>query len=290
MLNWKHLWRKEPAEVKEANQAKLRFFTNISHELRSPLTLILGPLENLLSMDSLGTKIQSDLKLMHRNTNRLLALINQLMDFRKLETGHLKLNVSEGDIIRFIEILYQSFTSFCEQRKIHYYFETSIHSLTTWFDADKIEKIITNLISNAIKYTPNNGRIILRCEVKDHKTLIISISDTGTGIPADKLGKIFERFYRAKYAPDDNSQGSGIGLAFTKSLVELHKGSISVQSKTKGTKAHTDDSDKLQYGTTFTVTLPLGKENFTDDEIEGSKEKKVDDQIIKRTKKDVPYQ
>lgn len=252
-------------KVRIANQTKLKFFTNISHELRTPLTLILGPIDNILSNGKLSKYVKGQLDLMHRNTSRLLKLINQLLDFRKLETEHMKLAVSEGNIVPFLKETFLLFSNLATQKQIDYELNSQIGELKMWYDADKIEKIISNLLSNAFKYTPEGGKIAITLSLAkdtiDHRSrLHILVSDSGIGISKNNVKHIFERYYSAFEFSNLDVASAGIGLAVTKELVELHKGSISVDSKV----ASEEDPES---GTNFTISLPLGKEYFSKNEL-----------------------
>jgi len=167
-------------KVRIANQAKLKFFTNISHELRTPLTLIQGPIDNILSNGKLSKYVKGQLDLMHRNTSRLLKLINQLLDFRKLETEHMKLAVSEGNIVPFLKETFLLFSNLATQKQIDYELNSQIDELKMWYDADKIEKIISNLLSNAFKYTPEGGKIAITLSLAedtiDHRSRLHIVS------------------------------------------------------------------------------------------------------------------
>jgi signal transduction histidine kinase/DNA-binding response OmpR family regulator len=252
-------------KVRMANQAKLKFYTNISHELRTPLTLIQGPIDNILNNAKLSKYVKDQLNMMHRNTSRLLKLINQLLDFRKLETEHMKLAVAEGNIILFLKETHMLFTNLATQKHIVYEFNSQVDDLRMWFDADKIEKIISNLLSNAFKHTPVGGKISINLSVTDDPAdqqprLQILVSDTGIGIAKNKVKHIFERYYSAFDLGNPDVASAGIGLAVTKELVELHKGSISVNSKV----ASEEDPSS---GTQFIITLPLAKEHFSKNEL-----------------------
>ena len=251
-------------KVRIANQVKLKFFTNISHELRTPLTLIMGPIESILSQANLSAYVKDQLGMMQKNTGRLLKLINQLLDFRKLETEHMKLAVAEGNIIQFLKEVYMLFSSLANQKQIEYEFKSQLDELNMWYDADKIEKIISNLLSNAFKYTPEGGKIGIELNLLNEPAgyrswFQIIVSDSGTGISDDKVKHIFERYYSAIDFSNLDVTSAGIGLAVTKKLVELHKGSISVNSKV----ASEEDSSS---GTIFTINLPVGKEHFSEEE------------------------
>jgi CheY-like chemotaxis protein/AraC-like DNA-binding protein len=254
----------EKAKIEEVNQMKLGFFTNISHEFRAPLTLILGPLQKLIAESESTESIRSQLKLIYRNASRLLRLINELMYFRKIETGNMQVKAAKGEIVGFLKEIYLAFKELADRHCIEYQFETSIDSLETWFDRDHMDKIFYNLLSNAFKFTPDNGKIILKLEVTDNPEsetsafLRASITDSGTGISPEKLQHIFDRFYQlstpASPGRKMENYGSGIGLALTRDLIELHKGKITVKSEPGS-------------GSTFTVILPLGKEHYTKDQI-----------------------
>ncbi|TKG97293.1 response regulator [Puteibacter caeruleilacunae] len=226
---------------RELNEAKLQFFTNISHELRTPLTLINAPFTDLVNQFNEDEAILKRLKPIQHNVRRLMVLINQLLEFRKIETGNLVLKVVKDDVVAFIRDIKTSFDDLAVQKNIHYRFETNLESHNTWLDFDKLDKILYNLISNAMKFTPDNGAISLMCNIS-HDKLSITVKDTGIGIPPRKLKHIFKNYYQV----DDTHGGTGIGLSLTKSLVELHKGEISVTS-TEGE------------GTVFCLNLPLGK-------------------------------
>lgn len=240
-LRQKHeLTRKE----REIDQMKLRFFMNISHEFRTPLTLILGPADSLLKNTTFDTAVRNNLLLISRNTKRLLRLVNQLLDLRKLETESMRLNLMQGNLVGFLQAIYESFHYLAKRHSIDYeliVIETPAE-IPAYFDPDKVEKIMYNLISNAFKYTPDHGKITVELKVQNDQWAI-AVSDNGTGIPADKQPYIFDRFYQAAESPRKQS-GTGIGLALTKELVQLHQGTIAVESS-EGR------------GSRFTVHLPL---------------------------------
>ena len=232
----------------EVEQMKVRFFTNISHEFRTPLTLIIGPVQEMLADKNLSS-YATKLNLMLRNGQRLLRLINQLMDISKLEIEKMQLSVSKNNIVEFINDIYSSFIPFAEQRGIDYKISIGNQPPETWFDTDKIEKIVFNLLSNAFKFTPNNGVIILDIQFVENN-IQLQVKDNGVGIVKENLEFIFDRFYQAKNSENAHHQsGTGIGLALVKSLAELHHGNVSVHSIEKE-------------GTTFTVTFPINKEEY----------------------------
>lgn len=239
--------RKSAQQMHELDMMKIKFFTNVSHEFRTPLALILAPLDNLLK-DSPEEKAKTHLILIQRNARRLLNLVNQLMDFRKMEVKELKLQPLEDDIISFAYESFQSFTDLAEKKNIRYVFQSELSSFVTNFDHDKLERILFNLLSNAFKFTSEGGQISmsLRCEMIKGQTsnVEIRINDTGIGIPANKQDKIFERFFQNDVPGSMVNQGSGIGLSITKEFVQLHKGTIRVESE-------------LGNGSCFIVSLPL---------------------------------
>ena len=250
-------------KLEELDHLKSRFFANISHEFRTPLTLILGPLENLRS-----GRFKSDLEkqygIMERNARRLLRLINQLLDLSKLEAGKLTLQASCGNLIPFVKGIVYSFESLAERKKIILRFKADAKEIMLYFDRDKIEKIVTNLLSNAFKFTPEGGKVSVQLAViseqspanrlKTADCILMTVRDTGTGIPGDQLPNIFDRFFSSGESHSMDHPGSGIGLALTKELVELHHGEISVASE-------------VGKGTIFSVRLPLGKDHLKEDEI-----------------------
>ena len=216
----------------ELNQLKLRFFMNISHEFRTPLTLILSPLSNVLKKQggSLPTEVRKQLGFVQRNADRLLRLINQLLDLRKLESGAYKLNISHIHIYRQVQDIYESFTYLAEKHAINYSFESSTRDLEGYMDPDVLDKTLYNLISNAFKFTPDGGSIQVKLETDDNNRCIIRVADSGIGIHEDHINRIFDRFYQVEQGKDKR-KGTGIGLALTHELMELHKGAIKVESK-----------------------------------------------------------
>lgn len=256
----------EKEKVQELSQMKLRFFTNISHEFRTPLTLIIGPLEKLIQQGhSLSEKkIAESYAIMHRNASILLRLINQLVDFRKFEQGKMKLYASESNIITFLNEVFLSFAELAENKNITYNFNTSRDDIKIWFDDDKLERIMYNLLSNAFKFTPQNGQIDLIVDEDDYD-VIIQVSDNGVGIPVENQKHIFERFYQAEKIKNRKVGSTGIGLSFIKGLVEMHKGEITFESEEN-------------VGTTFTVRLKKGDAHLQEDQL-----KDVNPEMAKET-------
>ncbi len=264
------LERIEREKAEEYNDMKLRFFTNISHEFKTPLTLILGPINKLLSLHKLDSKIKEQLSLMHSGSKRLLRLVSQLMEFRKVETGHLELKISKNDIITVLKDTAFSFKSKSIQNKIKYSLKIPVKSAFVWFDQNVVETIVYNLLSNAFKFTPENGKIRLSLKFmnekgeiiipnqKDERFLQLKVSDTGIGISKERIDTLFKRFYQIRES-EEQKRGTGIGLALCKDLVDIHHGEISVESR-EGV------------GTDFTVKIPVhesffNKKEFIDDEV-----------------------
>lgn len=254
-----HLRQVEADKLREMDVLKSTFFANISHEFRTPLTLIISPLEQMLA----GT-FKGDFKkyygLMHRNGVRLLQLVNQLLDLSRLESGKMKLEASESDLTSFIKAVAYSFESLAARKQIDYTVSAPEAAFQTFFDKDKLEKILSNLLSNAFKFTPENGEVFFKAAISelpesgnsDLRKLTITVRDSGLGIPESYLPHLFERF--SKEAASELQNGSGIGLALTKELVELHGGEISVKSKEGA-------------GATFTVSVQIGKAFFKTEEL-----------------------
>jgi len=237
------------------NNEKLRFFTNISHELRTPLTLILGPAKQLMEEGNATEYQKSRYNLIHQNASRMLNLVNQVLDFRKAQAGELKLKASETDIIAYSKNIFDSFKELAFNKNIVLNFNTEIENIKGWVDNDKYDKILYNLLSNALKFTNKYGNVDLFIRLKDgeENILVIEVSDNGIGIPLKSQEKIFKRFYQVSSSKTHNT-GSGIGLSLVKSLVTLHKGTIKVES-TPGS------------GSIFTVEIPIDRKFYTDKEV-----------------------
>ena len=245
--------RKEKDRIEELNQAKLQFFSNISHEFRTPLTLIISQIELLLQSSSLAPSTYNKLLKIYRNTHNMRTLISELLDFRKLEQGHVKLNVYEQNIIPFLKEIYLSFYEYASGRSVTYSFTTQEESILCWFDPKQMQKVFYNLLSNAFKYSKPGAAIEMVVE-DNEQAIIIKIIDNGIGIGKEDIDKIFDRFYQAGSNASGLTQPStGIGLSLTKSIVELHHGKIQVES-TPG------------YGSIFIVHLPKGRAHFKEDE------------------------
>ncbi|WP_281299316.1 hybrid sensor histidine kinase/response regulator [Flavobacterium limnophilum] len=237
------------------NNEKLRFFTNISHELRTPLTLILGPAKQLMEDENATEYQKSRFNLIHQNASRLLNLVNQVLDFRKAQAGELKLKVSKTDIVAYSKNIFDSFEELAYNKNITLNFNTENEDITGWIDNDKYDKILYNLLSNALKFTDNYGNVDMFIRLKDgvDGLLVVEVSDNGIGIPLKSQEKIFKRFYQVTNSKEHNT-GSGIGLSLVKSLVALHKGIIRVES-TPGK------------GSIFTVEIPIDRSFYNDKEV-----------------------
>lgn len=232
----------------ELNEAKLRFFTNISHELRTPLTLILSPITDILGNSRLKPEMKERLTYVEKNAQRLLDLINQLIDFRKADQGELKLKVATGDFVNFAKEIFLSFKGYAETQKVIYDFKSSLDSIELTFDRDKMEIVLCNLLSNAFKFTSEKGEITLLIEEAQDQC-VITVKDTGKGISKEYQEKIFNRFFQIQDSESLKVVGSGIGLSLSQRIAQLHQGNIDVKSG-------------IGMGSEFTVTIPKGKDHF----------------------------
>jgi len=246
----------EKEKSEDLTQTKLRYFTNISHDLLTPLTIVSCLIDDIETI--LKRKIPQ-FEIMRSNVNRLKRLLQQVLDFRKMESGNMSLKVSNGDIVAFIrDVCYNNFAPLMEKKKINFLFVSDPPQIQAYFDADKIDKIVYNILSNALKYTPEGGDIAISLQAygkNEYAYLKIKISDTGIGIHPEDIENIFKRFYYNKDA--DAGKTNGIGLSLTRDLVELHHGSISVESE-------------LNVGSTFSIDIPTDKEAFAESEFNQS--------------------
>ena len=268
---YKHLKKKlnnqrlqvEREHTEQIKEAKLRFFTNISHEIRTPITLIMSPLEKM-RMEEKDSQKKEIYNLMYRNSSRILRLINQLMDMRKIDNKQMKLFFQKTDMVFFVKDIMMSFDNLAKNKQIDFQFTSKYERLNAWIDQSNFDKILFNVLSNAFKFTPDNGKITVELTIghdndaKDalNNYLKISIRDTGPGIKKEAINKIYDRFFQ------DNGQqenlGSGIGLHLTKQLVELHHGTISVQNEA--------------VGCVFFIRIPLSSEHLTEEELQKSRQ------------------
>ena len=257
----------EKAKAEELNHAKLQFFTNITHELLTPLTIISA------TVDELKTQAPSHNDLytvMNSNIQRLIRLLQQILEFRKAETGNLKLRVSPGDIAAFVKNAAESFQPLVKKRKIHFSFLCDPESMIGYFDMDKLDKILYNLLSNAAKYNKEDGfiQVSLSYDETDKDFILLKIKDNGKGISKEKQKNLFKRFYEGDYRKF-NTIGTGIGLSLTKDLVELHGGTISVESE-------------VDHGTEFMVRIPIERSYYD--------EEQIDDEAISLMQNPVNYE
>jgi len=249
-------------QLKELDIAKTKFFTNISHEFRTPLTLIIGPLENILS-DNPDAHLKDQAQLMLRNSRRLLDLVNQLLELARFDSGKMRLKASLHKVSPFIANVVGCFKPLAVKNNVNLTIVQNNAEPEVYFDPEKLEKIISNLLSNAFNYTPKNGSITITVTHRKEDatfpqgSIDIAVQDTGAGIPAEQIPFIFNRFFRGKNTHQYLRKGSGIGLSLTRELVLLHRGRIEVVSRC------TNDKNR---GTCFTITLPVGKEHLQKDE------------------------
>lgn len=246
----------ETKRIEENNLAKLDFFTNISHEFRTPLTLILGPLQQILANYNGTNEMYKKLLVIEGSANHLLSLINRLMDFRKLENHQVMLESAEGNIVKFTKEIFLSFIEYAKDGEYNYTFESSDEEILVYFDRHKLERVFYNLISNAFRYTPKGGNIHLKI-THDNENLFIAIEDSGVGIAKEHIDKIFDLFFEVpthNNVQKNYNKGTGIGLSIVKNIVKLHKGDIQV-------------INKETEGVVFKVTLPLGNAHLLESEI-----------------------
>ncbi len=251
------------------NQMKLKFFTNISHEFRTPLSLISGPLDEILSEEEVKPpKIKSQLEMIKRNTDRLLRLINQLMDFRKVMQGNMKLKIQKGFLSSYVTQVADSFMGAAAQKHVHFQTDIEEQDEPCWFDHSKIETILFNLLSNAFKHTPKNGNILLELSFTNEYA-VITVSDSGPGVKNEDKDRIFDRFYQSQDNHDHGEAGTGIGLSLVKELAELHKGSVSL-------------NDENVLGASFKLEVGIAKHFFkTEDIIDEQVEEKMPEHVVK---------
>ena len=241
----------EHIHAEELGEAKLRFFMNISHEIRTPMTLIVTPLLSLIKNET-DPHRKSVYETIRRNAERILSLINQMMDLRKIDKGQMMMRMTETNLVAFIADIHALFKHQAASKQVTLKYEHDIDNLSVWVDRKQFDKVIVNILSNAFKFTPTGGEIVIRL-THDDKQAHIAISDNGEQIPEEKLDKIFERFYQSASSVNDRNVGTGIGLDLTRSLVELHHGTI---------EAH-----NLKQGCEFVVTIPLGKAHLNPEEL-----------------------
>lgn len=245
--------------AEEMGEAKIKFFMNISHEIRTPLTLIITPLLSLIKEDKEPHR-QGIYEIIRKNSERILHLINQMMDLRKIDKGQMVMRMCKTDMVSFINEEYDLFKQQAIAKSIDFEYQHDCEELPVWIDRNNFDKVIINTLSNAFKFTPTAGHILLSLTHTGHHAYI-SIKDSGIGIPKDKLETIFQRFYQTPADPSDRNIGTGIGLDLTRSLVELHYGTISARNN-EGEKG-----SKFEHGSEFIIRIPLGKDHLKPEEI-----------------------
>ena len=249
-------------QQRELNEARIQFFMNISHEIRTPMTLILAPLERMMGKDK-DPEHQRNYMLMKENSNRILRLINQMMDVRKIEQGKFLLDYHSVELVEFLRNIYDVFATNAQSRNIQYEFVHDVDRLPVYVDPDNMDKIVMNLLSNAFKFTPDGGKITLQL-IGGESDFEVRVADSGIGIPDEEKQRVFERFYSAKH--QNGYIGTGIGLNLTSLLVRLHKGHITIEDNPEGK------------GTLFVVNMPVG-----DDSLRVIKQEMVEDSQDART-------
>ncbi len=253
-LWWRYYWNKRQAET---NEEKIKFFVDISHELRSPLTLIKSPLEKMLK-ESHNPQTTRALRNMERNTNRLLALVNQILSIRKIEKGQMRLHYAETPLADFVSNICHDFDYQVENRQIALKMHNEAEGMAVWIDCDNFDKVVTNLLSNAIKYIDDGGQIDVTVRQIDNKLAELAVRDNGPGINEAQLKKVFERFYQASVRPASGQMSYGIGLNLTQKIVTLHGGTIVARNREGGN------------GSEFIVRLPLGNDHLPQEQLVGS--------------------
>lgn len=247
--------KEQSEKLKEMDRIKSRFFANISHEFRTPLTLIVSPLEQMLHRDRDETQKKS-YRLMLRNAQQLLTLINRLLELARIDSGKMKLHTAYQNIVTLLKSVVTAFREAARQKRLTLDFQCEKEEILLYFDLEKLEEVMYNLLSNAVKFTPPGGRITVSVSLEP-RHVRLSVKDTGTGIPEEQLGHVFDRFFQAGLTKDKTGQGTGIGLSLTKELISLHRGEIEVHSGE-------------ERGTDFVIRLPFGKDHLSDEEIEAA--------------------
>lgn len=245
--------------AEEMGEAKIKFFMNISHEIRTPLTLIITPLLSLIKEDKEPHR-QGIYEIIRKNSERILHLINQMMDLRKIDKGQMVMRMCQTDMVAFINEEYKLFRQQALAKNIDFEYQHDSEELPVWINRNNFDKVIINILSNAFKFTPTAGHILLSLTHTEHHAYIC-VKDSGIGIPKDKLKTIFQRFYQTPADPNDRNIGTGIGLDLTRSLVELHYGTISARNN-EGEKG-----SKFEHGSEFIIRIPLGKDHLKPEEL-----------------------
>lgn len=275
----------EQQQAEEFHQTKLRMFTNFSHELRTPLMLILAPLQELLDRNDLNTTVKNKLNLIYNNSQRLSLLVNQLMDLRKSQAGKLHLKIAKDEMCAFMQEIYSAFNQIAVSKEIDFTYECAEERIGAWYDKSLLEKVVFNLLSNAFKYTPADGKVslvlkkLLKANLPPEKAahlpagekfVHLIVTDTGKGIPESEMTNIFAPFYQIEDGRSKDKVGTGIGLSLTQSIVDLHHGIIWVENNEDG-------------GAAFHVIFPIDKSGYTDDEIDKDAANRVVTDVIPST-------
>jgi len=246
--------RNKVAIEHKLTELKLQFFTNISHELRTPLTLIVSPLEEIARTEHVSAKGRENINIVNRNANRMIRFVNQLLDFRKVQSGKMKLSVSKVDVVKLTKEIGKYFIGLAQEKNIEITINSDTEELYAWLDVEKIDIVIYNILSNAFKFSPRDTSIRVQVTSIDNEFFSISITDQGYGIPKEKVPEIFQLYYEGDKRSENNMKGTGIGLALSKELINLHNGTISAINNVEG-------------GMTFTLKLRIGKAHFNNAEV-----------------------
>lgn len=256
----------EHIHAEEMGEAKIRFFVNMSHEIRTPMTLIVTPLQSLIKEDK-DSHRQGIYRLMQRNADRILHLVNQMLDLRKIDKGQMAMHMSETDYVGFVNDICQTFSQLAKTKNIDLSFHHEDATLPVWIDRSNYDKVVVNVLSNAFKYTPSGGKIDITLS-HDKDSARLSVKDNGCGIPADKLENIFQRFYQVTSRQNDKNTGTGIGLDLTRSIVEMHYGTITAKNNTDGP------------GAEFVITIPLGNSHLRPEEMVSAPEQENSSKVV----------
>ena len=255
---------RKKARIREMDEAKFQSFINVAHEICAPMTMVISPLEDMINDDKTPAEMQANLRQMHKSSTRILSLINQLLDMRKYDEGQMQLHFAETDLINFLMGPFELYTQTAERRGINFRFNHTMAEQTVWIDRDSIDKVLMNLLSNAFKYTPDDGTIEIGVEVgtDDHEKgplrnyVEVTVSDTGIGLDKDDVNKIFQRFYRADNELTSVTMGMGIGLNYSQMLIKMHHGTIKAAGRRDG-----------QSGSVFSFRLPLGNSHIAPEDL-----------------------
>ena len=249
---------------REMDEAKFQSFINVAHEICAPMTMVISPLEDMLATENVPVEIQSNLRQMHKSSTRILSLINQLLDMRKYDEGQMQLHFAKTDLINFLMGPFELYTQTAEKRNINFTFNHQMEEQPVWIDRDSIDKVMMNLLSNAFKYSPDDGTIEISVEVGTddrekgplHNYVQVSVSDTGIGLNKDDINRVFQRFYRSNNKMTSTTMGMGIGLNYSQMLIRMHGGTIWAENRTDG-----------QTGSVFSFRLPLGNNHIPQEDI-----------------------